>query len=136
MLRLLSTFIGGAGSTFGFFLLLAFGVIVIFSPDKETAMQPEPAPERPAPVPSKWTEKVSIRPWDAPGNKFLNPHTAQDAYPCKVAGLDGFALKTIFLFPSWSEIEQADGTVWVVVKSYLGDAETRIAVKPRPKKQD
>lgn len=76
-------------------------------------------------VVEKWTEKVTVRPFVA--GRLIDPHEGQDAYRASVAG-DGFVLKTIYLYNPGSEIVQADGTTWVVIKSHLGDAETRIAV--------
>ena len=78
---------------------------------------------------SKWTEQVTIRPFA--GGMFLNPHEGQDTYPVTLAGQPGFALRAISLYNPGSEIVQADGTTWIVVKSHLGDAETRIIVKKK-----
>ena len=87
--------------------------------------KPKPKWEEPG---GKFTEIVTVRSWDAAGKRFLDAHERQPAYPVKLAGQDGFALKAIFLFPPGSEIVQADGTTWTVVRSHLGDRETRCIV--------
>lgn len=77
----------------------------------------------------KWTEFVTVRPWSQSGNRYLDPHANQPAYPVKLAGQDGWALKAIFLFEPGSLIVQGDGTTWQVASAHAGDSETRCVVQ-------
>lgn len=75
-------------------------------------------------MPSEFTETVTIRRFA--GGKLINP---EEVLACPLTnGQTGFAIKKIFLFEAGSEVTQADGTKWIVQKSFLADAETRMIV--------
>lgn len=88
-------------------------------------------PPMKAKLDGKWTEKVTIRPYGGPG-RLLDPHKDLSAYPVKLAGSDGFAVKGAQLWKAGTELEQADGTIWMVLSSHDAGDEIRFVVRKKP----
>lgn len=117
-------------------VVLFLGGFAMTTMQEATSQEKKDEPKK-VPLESPFTEYVTVRPWDKQGKKFNNPHKGLPAYLAEVPkGTPGIVLQHGNDLNPGSEIEQADGTIWIIIKAHRGDGEWRIeATKKTPAKK-